>query len=69
MGILWMILLAIVSVVSLLLIGLKIYLKMKMGICTSTTDLTGKTVMVTGANTGTTLRKLAHAINRGFFKI
>jgi retinol dehydrogenase-12 len=42
--------------IGLLIVGvlgcIKIYLKMTMGICTSTKKLSGKTVIITGANTG-----------------
>lgn len=41
-----------IGLVFLSLIGLKLYIRLKLGVCTSTTDLTGKTVLVTGANTG-----------------
>lgn len=39
-------------VITLLLGGLKTYLWWTLGICTSTNTLKGKTVIITGANTG-----------------
>ncbi|PSN38582.1 Retinol dehydrogenase 14 [Blattella germanica] len=42
----------VVSVITVTLIGLKLYTRITLGICTSTRRLDGKTVIVTGANTG-----------------
>ena len=43
-------------VIGLLILGLlggfKVYLMLTKGVCTSTKKLTGKTVIITGANTG-----------------
>lgn len=49
---LWMLLLGFFGLIFLALLGLKLYIRMKLGICTSTADMSGKTVIVTGANTG-----------------
>lgn len=35
------------------MLALKVYVERIKGVCTSRADLTGKTVIVTGANTGT----------------
>ncbi|KAK3599446.1 hypothetical protein CHS0354_036462 [Potamilus streckersoni] len=49
---LWTFILAFLIVIVLLLTGLKIYFDAGKGICYSNADLTGKTVLITGANTG-----------------
>ena len=51
-----MIVLGFLAIIFLSLVTFKIYIKWNTGICTSTANLSGKTVIVTGANTGNKLQ-------------